>query len=231
MNKIFFFLIALLPFMVYGQNKGLAIFYVDQDNGYYEILINDTLLLKKHKDSLPTGSYKAKIWSSGYDVKEIKFDIQTNETTLNAITLVRSNDYKRYESDYKIYRMKFHKEFTLPITLSLAGSLTTAGIMLKTYGLQKSIRTNIEKYHASFSISEVEEIKADINDLSQRYNRNRVAYYISGGITTVLVAGTIYSGFRLRKHNDEPFFKETSPFEDRISYSISPFGGQLIFKL
>src|SRR5688500_4260958 len=64
-----------------AQNKGEVKFLVDNQNGYFEILVDDTLLIKRYKDSLTAGVHKAQIWSFGYDVKDVEFTVAADTTT------------------------------------------------------------------------------------------------------------------------------------------------------
>src|SRR5210317_2036688 len=96
-----FFLIVTFTALSFGQDawaqgKGIVKFFVEVDNGYFEIELNDTMLLKRYKDTLPAGHYEAKVWSPGYIVAPISFDVVDGMTTEKHVKMAKNNDFLRY---------------------------------------------------------------------------------------------------------------------------------------
>jgi hypothetical protein len=91
-----------------SQDKGIVKFQIDNDNGYFEVLVSDTLLIKKYADSLAVGHYKAQVWSYGYEVEDFEFTISKDSVTLAYVKLNRSTAYVAYSQSYDNYRAKFH---------------------------------------------------------------------------------------------------------------------------
>ena len=120
-----------------AENEGMVKFLVDVDNGYFEVLVNDTLWLRQYKDTLPAGKYEAKVWSPGYVIHPIDFEIKAGEVTEKFVNMVFTNDRQKFEADYKAYRMNFHKSFTVPASVSLGISLWTGYHMIRSYDLRK----------------------------------------------------------------------------------------------
>lgn len=231
MNKCFTFLFLLIGFSSFSQETGQVQFQVDVDNGYFEIVINDTMYLKLYKADLPPGHHKAKVWSPGYITTEVEFDIKSGEVTKKYVQMAISNDRQKFEADYKDYRMKFHKSLTVPGTATLALALTSGGFMMAGYNTRKNLVSNIESYHLSPTYSEVVTYKQNINDLNKKYNRQRVFFYSTLGLSAVALGTTIYTYSRFKKNNTEPQLNAPSPFKDKFSLNVGPLGCQIIWRL
>ncbi len=213
----------------YGQDTGIVKFLVDVDNGYFEIVMNDTIYLKRYKDTLPVGNYSAKIWSPGYVLTETNFTIEKDKVTEQYVEMAKSNERLSFEKDYGEYRMNFHKRLTIPATATLVTSLTTAYFMMRAFDLKKSIVADMDLYSATSSTSEITDLKLRIDNSNKRYNRNRFGYYISGGLSALLLGGTIYSYVNFKRNYTEPVLNSESPFKDRFSFSPTFYGGRLTF--
>lgn len=207
-----------------AEGEGIVKFQVDVDNGYFEVLINDTLWLQQYRDTLPAGRYEAKVWSPGYMIYPIDFEITEGEVTEKLVSMVYSNEKQKFESDYKKYRMDFHKSFTLPASLSLGITLWTGYHMIRSYDLRKKGLLEIERYDETVISNEIDVIKANVSDINRRYNLNRSMYYVGSGLTVGAWLTSVYLYKRFKKNNKEPVFTPQSPWKDRFSMSITPFG-------
>lgn len=201
-----------------AQNKGQVMFLVDVDNGYFEIEINDTMLLKRYKTDLPEGHYKAKIWSPGYVVNTIEFDITANKTTEKYVKMERTNDFIQYEYDYKQYRQAFHKSFTLPGALALTSAVYTGTTMLRMYNFRQRTLDEIELYNLSSTSNEIEQIKLNVNNYNRKFLNNRTYFYTGIGFTALFTGYTIYAYSKFKKNHTEPTFNKDSPFRDKYSF-------------
>jgi hypothetical protein len=209
---------------VLAQDQGIVKFLVDVDNGYFEIELNDTFLLKRYKDTLSVGEYDAKIWSPGYVVTPISFIIEKDKTTELYVQMAKNNDFIQYEEDYRLYRNQFHKNYTAPISLTLISAITTGAFMVRSYSLKKSITNDIDLYYKTPLTSEIDLIKTRIEATNKKYNFNRSAFYINGGLSLVLLGGSIWSILHFNQNYKEPVYSKDSPFKDKYSLQITPFG-------
>lgn len=229
---MFLFLgLALFSTTASAQDKGIVKFLVEVDNGYFEILVNDTLNIPRFKDTLPVGDYKAKVWSPGYVLTNVDFSIRKDLTTEVHVKMPRTNDYIDYERDYRAYRLQFHKQFSAPLSLSIASGITAGALMINAYDRRKDIFNDIDLYQRATTTSEIDEIKQRIADNNKKYNRQRTGFYIFGGITAVCAVGTIFSLRNFNQNYTEPVFSKESPFKDRLSMNFTPYGGTLTLKL
>lgn len=219
--------LALSCSSVFSQGKGVVRFLVDVDNGYFEIEINDTMLLKRYKDTLPAGTYNAKVWSPGYVTNNITFTVVEGKTVEKYVEMAKTNDYLDYELNYKDYRNQFHKQFTAPLSLSLASTLVTGVFMVRAYTFKNKIQTDIDSYHLSSTTTEIDAIKLRIADNNKRYNRQRTLYYIGSGVSVLCIGGTIWSYLNFKKNYTEPVYFKESPFKDKYSFNITPYGCSL----
>lgn len=220
-----------LSSMAQELETGQVQFQVDVDNGYFEIVIDDTMYIKLYKADLAVGQHKAKIWSPGYDTKEVTFYIQKDQVTRKYVPMKISNDRKQYEADYKDYRMKFHKSFTVPGAISLTLALSTGALALNGYELRKSILSDIDLYHKSPNYYDANFYKQRILDRRQTYKVIRVMYYSTLGLTIASVATTIFTYTWFKKRYKEPQLMAPSPFKDRFSLNINPVGFQMTYNL
>lgn len=224
---------VLFSLLLFSQEPelGEVRFAVEVDNGYFEIEINDTMLLKKYKTSLPPGNYSAKVWSPGYDVKEIEFTTYAGKLVEQKVEMSRSEDYMRYESEYKAYRKKFHTSLTIPLSAALTTSIFSGAFMIRTYQSKKRIYEDIDLYKQSASTSEIQAIKNRVDSNVKSYNRQRAVFFIGTGVTALLTGWTIWSGLRFKRDYKEPTYDKTSPFANRLSVGFTPYGCGLTFKL
>ncbi|MBI3135457.1 MAG: hypothetical protein HYZ14_12345 [Bacteroidetes bacterium] len=224
-------LLFLCPANTAAQNTGVVKFLVDNQNGYFEILVDDTLLIKRYKDTLTAGPHKAEIWSYGYDVKEVEFMVVPDTTVELYVKLDRSTAYMAYEQSYHNYRQKFHKSVTLPVSLTLSMGITAGVFMLNGYDLKRQITADINEYALTPQASEIALLKASIESNNRKYTICRYGYYVSGGLTLVGIATSLYTGLKFRSDNEEPTYSRSSPFETRSSFYIGPGGFQFIYRI
>jgi len=214
-----------------AQNKEAVKFLVDNENGYFEILLDDTLLIKRYKDSLTVGQHKAKVWSYGYDTKEIEFTVEPDKTTEVYVKLDRSVAFGAYESSYAAYRVKFHKAVTIPISASLALSLTSGVFMINAYNLRKIVLVDIDSYSQSTIPDEIALIKNRVEENNRKYNFNRTGFYITGGLALAGIGTSIYRAVKFRRSNSAPIYSKQSPFSDKMSLQFTGSGFVFQFKL
>lgn len=223
--------ICFLSNLSHAQEKGIVRFIVEVDNGYFEIEINDTLLLKRYKDTLPAGKYEAKVWSPGYVMTRVDFEVVPGKTVEKHVELAKTNEFIQYELDYKKYRNQFHKQLTLPVTLTLASAISSGVFMVNAYGSKKQIFENIDAYNNSAYPLEVDEFKTNTLNYNVKYNRQRTIFYVNSGITLALLGGTIWSYINFKRNHVEPTYSKDSPFKDKYSLNITPLGCSFSIKI
>lgn len=214
-----------------AQDTGSVRFLVDVDNGYFEIVIDDTMYLKLYKANLPVGHHTARVWSPGYIITEVEFDIKKDEVNEKYVKMAISNERQDYEFAYKEYRSKFHKSLTLPLSITLGLGLTTGYFMMKSYDTRQLIYDDITLYHQAPTYSEVLFYKNRLENNNIKYNRLRGAFYTSLVATSLMVGTTIYTYRKFKQNNTEPTYNKESPFKEKFSLQLSPFGGRLIFNV
>jgi hypothetical protein len=225
---IAFTLTLTLPF---AQQSGVIKFQVDNANGYFEILVNDTLVIRQYKDTLPVGTYNAQAWSYGYDVKDFSFTILPDTAVSVYVKLDRSTVYQAYEQSYHNYRMDFHKSVTLPVSATLALGITSTVFMMKAYDLRTQVTTSISSYYNSPVTSEIAQIKEDVARLNSKYNTMRTGFYIGAGLTSLGVLTSIYTCNRFKQTSTEPTYSKQSPFAGKMSLNFTPYGYGMIIKI
>lgn len=229
--QLSFLLLFLSQLNGFTQDTGVVKFYVDTDNGYFEIELNDSILLKRYKDTLEVGVYRAKVWSPGYQVNEFDFEVLKDELTNCEVKMVRSEAYKQYESDYSIYRKQFHKQFTLPLSTSIVTTITSGFFMLKGYDLKKTVLEDVDLYQQAAQVKDVDDIKLRIASNNKKYDRMRTAFYISSGASILCIGGTIFSAIHFKKNYKEPEFRKESPFKERFSLDFGLNSFNLTYQL
>lgn len=217
--------------LLLSQDTGVVKFQIDNDNGYFEVLINDTLLVKKYAETLPVGSYKAQVWSYGYDVADFEFKVDKDKVTETYVKLERSTPYGAYQEAYKNYRLKFHKSITLPITSTLVVGLTSGFIMLKGYDLRKKITSDINDYSITSNSAEIDALKLRVEENNRKYNRLRTGFYISSGFAVLGIATSIYTSIRFKRNNQEPTYSKQSPFMNKVGLGFSADGCTITLRL
>lgn len=231
----FFVTILVAIFLVTGnsfaQNKGVVKFQIENDNGYFEVLVNDTLLIKKYQDSLPEGNYSAQVWSYGYDIKDVDFKVKKDSVTLVYLKLDRSTAYQAYDQSYHNYRVKFHKSNTLPFSVSLGLVITSGAFMIRGYDLLKQIKIDITSYSQTPVPSEIELLKVAVAENNRKYNLARTSFYVSSGLAVLSIATTIYTSIKFKNNNAEPTYSKLSPFNDKVTLQFNGNGAAIIFKI
>jgi hypothetical protein len=214
-----------------AQNKEAVKFLVDNENGYFEILLDDSLLIKRYKDSLTVGQHKAQVWSYGYDTKEIEFAVEPGKTNEVYVKLDRSAAFGAYESSYAVYRLKFHKAVTIPISTSLALSLTSGAFMINAYNLRKTILVDINNYSQTTIPDEIALIKNRVEENNRKYNFSRTGFYITGGLALAGIGTSIYTAIKFRRSNSAPTYSKESPFSDKVCLQFTGTGFAFQIKL
>lgn len=216
---------------VIAENEGVVKFLVDVDNGYFEVLANDTLLIRRYEDTLVEGSYKAKVWSPGYVTVPIDFDIKRGEVSEVYVNMAYNNAKQDFEREYKAYRNRFHKNLSLPGCITLGTALASGTFMLTAYDLRKKLTEDVALYSQAVQASEVDLIKDRIAKRNKNYNALRTSFYITGGLTIGMLATTIYTYTRFKKNNTEPTFTDKSPWHDKFSLTLTPYGAGFALKI
>jgi hypothetical protein len=212
-------------------DQGDVRFLVDVDNGYFEIVIDDTMYRKIYRTTLEVGHHKAKVWSPGYVSTIVEFDIKKNQVTDTYVKMAISNNRQEFEREYKAYRMQFHKSLTVPLSITLATALTSGAIMMSAYSLKQKIFEDIDLYFAAPTYEETIFYKDRIALNNTKYNRRRIIFYSGLGLTAAAVGTTIFTYTRFKKNTDEPRLISPSPFKDKFSWFVSPFGCSFKWRL
>lgn len=231
MRSLLLFILVGLSTLSKAQDKGVVHFLVDVDNGYFEIVIDDTMYLKLYKCELPVGIHSAKIWSPGYITTEIEFEVRKDQTTEKYVEMAISNQRQEYEAEYKAYRMDFHKSLTVPLSTTLFLGITSGVFMIKAYSTKKAILKDVDLYFKSPTYQEVISYKTSIEDNNKRYNRQRFMFYTTLGLTAASIGTTIYLYSKFKHNSTEPKLNAESPFKEKFSLNISPFGLGLNWKI
>lgn len=219
-------------FVLLSQNDSSVVkFYVEVDNGYFEILIDNKHYLKNYKTQLAVGPHTAKIWSPGYITNEVAFEVSENQECQVNVKMAYSNQHDQFERDYQNYRMKFHKSLTIPVSATLAGFITTGTFMTLAYDKKRALLGLVDSYYAAPSLNEVLYYKEQIDVNYKKYNRYRVWYYISGCLSLGGLVTTIYTYRKFKKNNTEPVLNAKSPFADRFSWTTIPGGLTLKWRI
>lgn len=230
-NKILILFVFLALVSNAQEKTGTVNFLVEVDNGYFEILVDDSIFLKIYKADLAVGKHTAKVWSPGYLTAEVEFEIQPNEKTSVNVPMVISNERQAYERDYKEYRMEFHKHLTIPVSVTLASFLTTSVVAYYAYKVKNRIHENITLYNLSPNFEDVTNYKNLVETDNSKYNKLRAGFYTSLAITGLSLGTTIFTYSRFKKNFNEPKLNSTSPFKDRFSFNPSPFGFHLTYNI
>jgi len=229
--RVLLFNFCLLSFHAAGQNKGVVKFQIENDNGYFEVLVNDTLLIKKYQDSLPEGNYTAQVWSQGYDVKDADFTIKKDSVTLVYLKLDRSTAYAAYNQSYRNYRIKFHKSVTVPVCVSLGFAITGGVFMIRAFDLQKRINLDIANYSQTPNPTEIDLLKIAVAENNKKYNLMRTGFYVSTGLALLSIATTIYTSIKFKNNIEEPTYSKLSPFNDKMTLQFNGNGAAIIFRI
>jgi len=127
--------------------------------------------------------------------------------------------------------MDFHKAVTLPVSLTLGMGVTAGIFMLKGYDIRRQINADIAEYSMIPDSYDIEVLKASVERNNQKYNNYRYGYYITGGLTLVGIAGSIYSSVKFKRTHDEPTYSKSSPFQSKSSFYVGPGGFQFIYRI
>ena len=214
-----------------GENEGIVKFFVQVDNGYFEVLLEDSLLIKQFMDTLVEGHYSAKVWSPGYVTVPIEFDVKAGETTNKVVEMAYSNKKQQFEQDYAVYRKSFHKHVTAPAAVTLVSGMTTLAFMIRSYDLRRQLLLDVVEYDYAGTNKDVNVVKSRIELNNKKYNRNRAIFYTGCGLTTLFLAGTIASSIKFKKTYKEPFLDSKSPWHDRFSMGVTPYGCLIQWKI
>lgn len=231
-NFLALFLLINASIVSFSQEEKVTVnFLVEVDNGYFEILIDDSIFLKIYKTELLPGTHTAKVWSPGYLTAEVDFEVKAGEKTAVNVPMVISNERQNFERDYKDYRMQFHKHLTIPVAVTLASAVTTVTFMTLAYNSKNTVQKNIELYHSSPNYKDVITYKGLVDENNSKYNKRRAGFYTSVSLTGLSLAATIFTYTRFKKNFTEPKLNSSSPFKDRFSFIPSPLGFHLTYKI
>lgn len=224
-------ILLLFSLTCHAQN-GIIKFMIEQENGYFEVLINDTLLLKTYKDTLPVGKYRAQIWSKGYEIMDTSFIIKENIETIHFQKLKRTSEYYSQIKE-RVLRNKKKTIYVRPsIFLSVATATTAIVFGASASNQLKSINLFIEDYKKLKSLAQVQIFKSELLNMQNRFNKTRSIFYTSLTLSGLFTGMAIYGNHLLNKRYPykELNFKP-SPFVDKISFNCGINSFSLTFSL
>jgi hypothetical protein len=161
-------------------------FYINQQFGVFEILLNDTIIIKHWRANLKPGAYKGQVWAPHYETSDISFVVEDGQETKVYVTLQKTTYLSEFESKLEEYYAKQRVLFSNPIVVSMfftAASLTTYGIATKTKGRLKKIE---DLYRVSTDPGEIFNLKNEYVRLSGVYDKQYRAQTILFGLTSVV---------------------------------------------
>lgn len=225
---ILLFLFSLTSYCQTGTIK----FVIEQDNGHFEILVNDTLLLKTYKDTLPVGTYTAKIWSPSYKQLDTSFIIKKNIETICFHQLKRTENYYNEVKNMVLRNKKKSVYVRLPIFLSVVAATSTIIYSASASKQLKATNLFIQDYPKLESLAQVQVFKSELLGMQNRFNKTRTRLYTSLTLSGLFAGVTIYGNHLLNKRY--PYKRlnlKPSPFIDKMSFNYSINSFSLILSL
>ena len=227
----------LLFWLFYGINSnaqtGQIKFAVEVDNGYFEILLNDTLLLKKYKDTLPVGFYEATVWSPSYLPKDFKFEINEGDNKSLYLKLDRNPDYIDFVRKDVEWDKKRNRLARLPVGLTVTSGIFTIVSHQFLAHQHRKLNENLAEYRAANGVFQLQLYKENFAPIEKNYNRLRTAFYSGVTVTSALAVMTVFTRWHFHKHYkyNVPSYQDHSPWHDRFTWHIGPQSVHLTYSL
>lgn len=213
------------------QEKGIIRFAVEVDNGYFEILVNDTLLIKSYKDTLPYGEYQAVVWSPTYEPRSISFIVNAPDNETVHIKMKRKQSYLSSIQSENTLQTKRKVMLHLPVTLSVC-SFVGAGVSWVFLNKNRKIlQEELPKYGTIQSVIDLREYKENFAKAERNYNTSRAIFYSGIAIGAASTIFSIWSSRYLKKNFKRTQYKDHSPWHDRFSWRIGFSSMSLNFNL
>jgi hypothetical protein len=215
----------------FSQDKGVIRFAVDVDNGYFEILLNDTLLIKQYRDTLPIGHYDGVVWSSGYEAKEISFDVGPGENGMLHVKMKHNQAFFDNIQESISYDKKRHLFKHVPVAVIFLGLATSA---VTTHFLRKSrdaLDLEALKYGSIGSLWAIRQYKANFITQEKGYNRLRTLFYGGIIVSATTFVGAIFTFRYFNKNIHYSNLRENSPWNDKFSLNFGPNNFHLTYDL
>jgi hypothetical protein len=187
------------------------------------------MLLKRYIDTLVEGNYRAAIWSPGYNTTNVNFAITPGKISTVNVSMTHNSSKTEFEKTYREYRKAFHRSATLPASLTLANTLISCSFMMVAYDIRVKIHQDIALYDKATTAVEVNTIKQRVEENNFKYNVYRSVFYTGSTISVLMLATTVYTAIRFKKRNTEPVYRDQSPWHDRFSMGITPYGCKIKF--
>ena len=225
------FLLLSLSLYSHSQKTGIIRFAIEVDNGYFEIFLNDTLLEKRYKDTLPVGHYEGTIWSPTYKTKDISFDILEGD---NGKFHTKLEHNEAYYEDIKAsinYDKKRNLYKRLPVFLIVTG-LITSGVVYPFLSKSRDIIDDrISRYSELSLPSYIRNFKTSFIQYENQYNTRRAIFYSGIGISCSAFVASFFSFRYFNRNFSYSNLKETSPWADRFSFYFTGSSTGFIIKI
>lgn len=209
-----------LSLSCFSQKKGIVRFAIEVDNGYFEILLNDTLLVKSYKDTLPVGHYNGVVWSPSYEAKVIEFDVIPGDNSPFYLKLEHNEAHYNNELVSKNYDRKRRLYRHTPVYLSVGGLLTSGVVLPFLRKSSKDLEEQVLLYDYLKAPHLIRNYKADFIPLEKKYNLQRTLFYAGIGVSCASIVTAVFTFRYFNSHFRYSNLKEESPWHDRFSMNF-----------
>lgn len=232
-KRFFFILLYFLSLSSAISQTGIVKFGVEVDNGYFEILINDTLLLKRYKDTLPAGNYTAKVWSPTYETKEIEFNVVEGQSQNLHVKMRKTDAYLEYFSNRLTWDRKKQIQVNNPIIITSLFAVSTITFQRFIVHFNNKMVDMYSEYGAQKEVFKLKNYKRNFTALETNYNRFRSYFYGSLALTSVSAVTGFFTirNFRKKYKGKRPYYKDASPWQNRVSFNGGFNNFSLIYRL
>lgn len=215
------------------SQTGIIKFAVDVDNGYFEILINDTLLLKQYKDTLPAGDYSAVVWSPTYVAQEIDFKVTEGMDAMLHVKMVRSDEYLTYAKSQAVFYKKKQSLVKRPAIISSMLTIGTATSFIWLMQKDKQRQELLLNYDNMKEVLKLNNYKDEYETVENHYNLARTFFYVGTGLTLASIITSVFTirNFNQKFKHNRPVYSDGSPWQDRFSINVGVKSCSLKFVL
>ena len=226
MKSILLFGLFLINSVVFCQEFGTIRFGIeldeqmDIDKRYFEIQLEDTLLINQSIVELPTGLYEGFIWSPGFETQEIQFEIKPNENTDLLMKMERTVEYLAYRQEMPLYLKKGKRFKRAPLIFMVLCAGGTIFATERMTSFQRKLFQGEYDYQYTTSVRNMILLKDEMRLNTIKYNQYRTFFYTGLAATGVALIGSIWSARYFKRKIPKPYYNKESPFQNKLGLEI-----------
>jgi len=208
-----------------AQTVGKLRLLVDP-GGDYQFVLDHKYKMQQREVELSTGAHHFSFWAPQRQILDTTFNVMEGRTQDVVVRLPYSAEYRQYQNDIDHYRSRMWTHRLIPAIASVGGITWSVLSYININDAQDKLDQDVTNYNEGYVPSELAKLKTvTIPADYDAFRSARTRFYVSSGITAVVLLGTAWLWMKSGKRAVPTFEDKEKVLFDGLVWMPDAKGG------